>query len=147
MKRRSLLPLLLLPALFLAAGKPPCPPAPGSPLPLTLDAAIAIALRQNPLIRNAKAEIERAKGLVIEVRSQLLPQVNLSAVYQQEARDLVAGQAGTFGTANAISGAVATPTPTPTPAPHPSPGNSPPPPPKPTPPPPPPPPPFLEGKN
>ncbi|MEI8234957.1 MAG: TolC family protein [Verrucomicrobiota bacterium] len=133
MKRRSLLPLLLLPALFLAAGKPPCPPAPGSPLPLTLDAAIAIALRQNPLIRNAKAEIERAKGLVIEVRSQLLPQVNLSAVYQQEARDLVAGQAGTFGTANAISGAAATPTPTPTPSPSPSPGTLPSPTPKPTP--------------
>ncbi|MDD5350125.1 MAG: TolC family protein [Chthoniobacteraceae bacterium] len=136
------LPLLLLPLLlFLMAGRPssrapsaaapphPTPsqkpiacPTPAGTLPLTLDMAIAIALRQNPTIHSAKAEIERTKGLVIEVRSQLLPQVNLSAIYQQEARELVSGMAGAFGTANPIAGAgAATPTPSPVPTPTPSP--------------------------
>ena len=143
MNRLSLLSLLLLAALLLMGGKPPprpCPtPAPATPcptpravLPLTLDAAIAIALRQNPLIRDAKAEIERAKGQVIEVRSELLPQVNLSAVYQQEARDLVAGQTSAMAATTGVSN-TSTPTPTPTPAPSPSPGSSPTPTPKPTP--------------
>lgn len=137
MNLRSLLPLLLLAALLLMGGKAPprpCPtpppaapcPTPRAALPLTLDAAIAIALRQNPLIRSAKAEIERAKGQVIEVRAELLPQVNLSAVYQQEARDLVAGQTGAMGATTGIaSTSTPTPTPTPTPSPSPSPGATP----------------------
>lgn len=55
---------------------------------LTLDEAVSIALRQNPDILKAGQEIERTRGLVIEVRAQALPQVTLSSSYNQQDRNL-----------------------------------------------------------
>lgn len=91
---------------------------------LTLDQAVAMALCQNPDILNAKQEIERLKGVVIEVRSQALPQVSLTADYQQQDRNLVEGQSSS---ASGLQRAdtQATPTPIPSPTPLPSPGATP----------------------
>ncbi len=42
----------------------------------TLDRAVLTALRQNPAILTAIQEIERSKGVIIQIRAQALPQVN-----------------------------------------------------------------------
>ncbi|HSH37137.1 MAG TPA: TolC family protein, partial [Chthoniobacterales bacterium] len=49
----------------------------------TLQQAIETALRQNPDILRALQEIERTKGLVVEVRGQALPQLEATAVFRQ----------------------------------------------------------------
>jgi outer membrane protein TolC len=59
---------------------------------LTLDEAVQIALRQNPDILRAIQEIERTRGVVIEVRAQALPQVGLRANYSQQDRRLLGGR-------------------------------------------------------
>ncbi|MDB6154553.1 MAG: tolC [Chthoniobacteraceae bacterium] len=56
---------------------------------LTLDEAVQIALRQNPDIRRAKQEIERTRGVVIEVRAQALPLVAATSSYTQQDRNLL----------------------------------------------------------
>ena len=138
MKFTSLLPLTpLLIGTFLLAGevvKPFCTPGSQN---LTLDAAVAVALCQNPLVLNAKQEIERTRGQIIEVRAQALPQITLSAVYQQQDPSLIKGkssQAGGQRLATAPTPTPAakvtpvpppTPTPTPPPTPIPRPGVSP----------------------
>ncbi|PYK46495.1 MAG: hypothetical protein DME46_01710, partial [Verrucomicrobia bacterium] len=48
----------------------------------TLEQAILTALQQNPSILIARQEIERTKGLFIEVRAAALPQVNATAQFQ-----------------------------------------------------------------
>ena len=48
----------------------------------TLEHAILTALQQNPNILIARQEIERTKGLFIEVRAAALPQVNATAQFQ-----------------------------------------------------------------
>src|SRR5947207_1718253 len=48
----------------------------------TLEEAILTALRQNPSILIARQEIERTKGLFIEMRAAALPQVNATAMFQ-----------------------------------------------------------------
>jgi len=121
---------------LLLAREPLKPFLEGGPQHLTLDCAVAVALNQNPQILNAKQEIERAKGQVIEVRSQALPQVNLSATYQQQDPTLVQGQGAQAGGARlgtaptptpvstpipVVTGTVPAATPTPTPKPSPSP--------------------------
>jgi outer membrane protein TolC len=45
----------------------------------TLDRAILTALKQNPDILRAIQEIERSKGVIIQIRAQALPQVNAQA--------------------------------------------------------------------
>ncbi|MDB6148026.1 MAG: hypothetical protein JWO45_1690 [Spartobacteria bacterium] len=45
----------------------------------TLDKAVLTALQQNPDVLRAIQEIERAKGVIIQVRAQALPQINASA--------------------------------------------------------------------
>ena len=45
----------------------------------TLDRAILTALQQNPDILRAKQEIERTKGVIIEIRAQALPHITPSA--------------------------------------------------------------------
>ena len=45
----------------------------------TLDEAVLTALQQNPDILRARQEIERTKGLYIEMRAAILPQVNATA--------------------------------------------------------------------
>ena len=44
----------------------------------TLEQAILTALRQNPSIQIARQEIERTKGLYIQMRAEILPQVNMT---------------------------------------------------------------------
>jgi len=48
----------------------------------TLEEAILTALQQNPSILIARQEIERTKGLFIEMRAAALPQVNATAQFQ-----------------------------------------------------------------
>jgi outer membrane protein len=48
----------------------------------TLNEAILTALQQNPDILRARQEIERTKGLYIELRAAALPQVNATAMFQ-----------------------------------------------------------------
>ena len=43
----------------------------------TLNEAILTALRQNPTIQIARQEIERTKGLYIEMRAQILPRIDM----------------------------------------------------------------------
>src|SRR5436190_16267860 len=45
----------------------------------TLDQAILTALQTNPALLNAEQEIKRTKGVIIQVRAQVLPQVNSHA--------------------------------------------------------------------
>jgi outer membrane protein len=48
----------------------------------TLNEAILTGLQQNPDILRARQEIERTKGLYIEMRAAALPQVNASGMFQ-----------------------------------------------------------------
>jgi outer membrane protein TolC len=48
----------------------------------TLDQAILTALRQNPTIQIARQEIERTKGLYIQVRAEALPQIGSTGQFQ-----------------------------------------------------------------
>lgn len=48
----------------------------------TLEQAVLTALQQNPNILIARQEIERTKGLFIQVRAAALPQVNATAEFQ-----------------------------------------------------------------
>ena len=83
----------------------------------TLQEAIDTALRQNPDILRALQEIERTKGLVVEVRGQALPQLEANAVFRQTDPNL--GDFGGISTGGNGNGTGATPTPgfTPTPGP------------------------------
>lgn len=53
----------------------------GAPV-FTADKAVLTALQQNPDILRAKEEIERTKGVVIEIRAQALPHITPQATYQ-----------------------------------------------------------------
>jgi outer membrane protein TolC len=48
----------------------------------TLDQAILTALQRNPDILRAEQEIKRTKGVIIQVRAQVLPQVNANGNFQ-----------------------------------------------------------------
>src|SRR6266446_1236229 len=48
----------------------------------TLDQAILTALQRNPGLLNAEQEIKRTKGVIIQVRAQVLPQVNARANFE-----------------------------------------------------------------
>ena len=56
---------------------------------ITLEGAIAIALKQNPDILKAIHEIERTRGQVIEVRAQALPSLIAAGSYNQYAPELI----------------------------------------------------------
>ncbi len=120
MKCSRLLPVtIFLTAALLLAREPLQPFLEHGPKVLTLDEAVQIALCQNPLILNAKQEIERTRGQVIEVRAQALPNVTLTAIYQQQDPGLIQGQSAQFGGQRAGTAPTPTPpaavTPTPTP--------------------------------
>ena len=68
---------------------------------LTLDDAVSLALRQNPNILNAKQEIERTRGQVIEVRAQALPQATVSSAYNQQDPNLLSDSGGSSSQASA----------------------------------------------
>ena len=69
----------------------------------TLEQAILTALQQNPNILIARQEIERTKGLFIEMRAAALPQVNATAQFQD--LDPHLGHVNT-GNQNNISGEI-----------------------------------------
>jgi outer membrane protein TolC len=48
----------------------------------TLEQAILTALRQNPTIQIGRQEIERTKGLYIQMRAEILPQVAMTGTFQ-----------------------------------------------------------------
>src|SRR5438874_10630541 len=48
----------------------------------TLDQAILTALQRNPALLNAEQEIKRTRGVIIQVRAQVLPQVNARANWE-----------------------------------------------------------------
>lgn len=68
---------------------------------LTLDEAVQLALRQSPRIERARQEIERTRGVVIEVRAQALPQVTSTATYNQQDPALLEGSFGGGGRSGA----------------------------------------------
>jgi outer membrane protein TolC len=79
-----------------SAGKSKKPASSGARA-LTLEAAVSLALRQNPDILKAIHEIERTRGQVIEVRAQALPSVQAAASYNQYDPQLV-GSGGSVST-------------------------------------------------
>ncbi len=70
---------------------------------LTLESAIALALKQNPDILKAIHEIERTRGQVIEVRAQALPSVTAAGSYNQYAPELIGAGSSTFSSSTFIS--------------------------------------------
>ena len=70
----------------------------------TLNQAILTALRQNPTIQIARQEIERTKGLYIQMRAEALPQIGSTGTFQDTDPHLEVNHGGP-------TGVVATPTP------------------------------------
>ena len=58
----------------------------------TLDQAILTALQRNPTLLNAEQEIKRTKGVIIQVRAQALPQINVNGRYDWTDPNLRAAQ-------------------------------------------------------
>lgn len=56
---------------------------------LSLEKAVEIALHQNPDILRAIQDIERTRGLIIEVRAAALPQLTLTGDYDQQDKRLL----------------------------------------------------------
>jgi len=69
----------------------------------TLNEAILTALRQNPTIQIARQEIERTKGLYIEMRAMVLPRIDMIGEFQDTDPHLQVDHGGPS------SGATATP--------------------------------------
>jgi len=55
----------------------------------TLDQAILMSLQRNPTLLNAEQEIKRTKGVIIQVRAQVLPQINVNANFDWTDPNLV----------------------------------------------------------
>src|SRR4051794_5888052 len=70
----------------------------------TLDEAILTALQRNPDIQRARQEIERTKGVYLEMRGQVLPRVDLGGNVSTVDKAL-----GQFGTSSS-GGLTGTPT-------------------------------------
>jgi outer membrane protein len=68
----------------------------------TLDQAILTALQRNPTLLNAEQEIKRAKGVIIQVRAQALPQINANANFQWTDPHLTGARV--FGNTSTTSG-------------------------------------------
>src|SRR6266513_3830679 len=73
----------------------------------TLDQAILTALQRNPTLLNAEQEIKRTKGVIIQVRAQALPQINVNATYDWTDPNLVNAR-----TVSTTTGTTTGPTPT-----------------------------------
>ncbi len=73
----------------------------------TLDQAILTALQRNPTLLNAEQEIKRTKGVIIQVRAQALPQINVNATYDWTDPNLVNAR-----TVSTTAGTTTGPTPT-----------------------------------
>ena len=76
----------------------------------TLNQAILTALQRNPALLNAEQEIKRTRGVIIQVRAQVLPQVNARANFEwtdphlQGARVLGTSTTGTTTTPGTTTG-------------------------------------------
>lgn len=68
----------------------------------TLNQAILTALQRNPTLLNAEQEIKRAKGVIIQVRAQALPQINANANFQWVDPNLTGARV--LGNTNSTSG-------------------------------------------
>ena len=92
MKKFLILILSAATAAGLVAGQPgvefPGTKLPGGSRSLTLDEAVEFAVEHNPSILTAEQEILRTQGLVIQVRAEALPQLNLTSSYIQEQQKL-----------------------------------------------------------
>jgi outer membrane protein TolC len=75
----------------------------------TLDQAIQTALRQNPTVLNAIQEIERTKGVIIQIRAEALPHITPNATYQWTDPNLRSAQFGTSTTTGTPAPIVASP--------------------------------------
>jgi outer membrane protein len=83
-----------------------------TPVPrFTLDQAVLTALRQNPTIQIARQEIERTKGLYIQVRAEILPQIAMTGQFQDTDPHLEVnhGNLGLGSTPTPTPGTTATP--------------------------------------
>ena len=63
------------------------------PRTFTLDQAILTALQHNPSIQNAKQEIERSKGVILQIGAEALPHITPNASLEWTSP----GLAGSFG--------------------------------------------------
>ncbi len=70
----------------------------------TLDQAIQTALRQNPTVLNAIQEIERTKGVIIQIRAEALPHISPSFTYQWTDPNLGSSGGGIVGGGGASRG-------------------------------------------
>ena len=75
----------------------------------TLNQAILTALQQNPTIQIARQEIERTKGLYIQMRAAALPQISYTGTFQDTDPHLQVDQGGPSSTATPPPTPVATP--------------------------------------
>ena len=76
----------------------------------TLDQAILTALQRNPALLNAEQEIKRTKGVIIQVRAQVLPQVSAKANFDWTDPNLVGARilgTTTTGTTSGTTGGAA----------------------------------------
>src|ERR1700745_1271617 len=67
----------------------------------TLDQAVLTALQRNPTLLNAEQEITRTKGVIIQVRAQVLPNIGSSAEFQWTDPKLGTSGGGIVGGASA----------------------------------------------
>src|SRR4051812_31902872 len=86
----------------------------GAPV-FTIDQAVITALQQNPDILRAKEEIERTRGVVIELVGTALPHITPNATFDWTDPNLLNRSGGLSSTTGGGGGGI-TPTPTPTPA-------------------------------
>src|SRR2546429_7464167 len=79
----------------------------------TLEQAILTALQRNPTLLNAEQEIKRTRGVIIQIRAQVLPQVTARANFEwtdpnlQGARIFGTSTTGTNTTPGTATGAAA----------------------------------------
>src|SRR5205085_3255515 len=73
----------------------------------TLDQAILTALQRNPVLLNGEQEIKRTRGVIIQVRAQVLPQVTARANFDWTDPHLVGARilGTTTGTGTTPAGA------------------------------------------
>jgi outer membrane protein TolC len=79
-------------------------PEEGAPV-YTIDKAVITALRQNPDILRAEQEIKRTKGVIIQIRAQVLPHITPSGTFEWTDPNLQGARIfGTTGTSTTPGG-------------------------------------------
>jgi outer membrane protein TolC len=83
-------------------------PEEGAPV-YTIDKAVITALQQNPDILRAEQEIKRTKGVIIQIRAQVLPHITPSGTFEWTDPNLVGARIfGTTGTSATPGGTTTT---------------------------------------